>query len=258
VCGWGNSQYEENRKRQIAARTWRPFVDAQPVRVHLAALRAAGLGTRRIAELSGVSCGAIRGVLHGYGDNPPAAKVRRETAQAILSLDVTKAQPAARGLVDGTGTARRVQALCAIGWSLTAQAKRSGWEAGNYAKLAQGGPVRSATARTVARLYDRLSMTPAPASPSAEQVRKMAATRGWVPPLAWDDDEIDDPAAKPVGSLNRIPEESLEDFLARYQQVAGEALTWAEVAEKLGTTLDAVKSRVLRARRKGLPEAVAA
>ncbi|WP_295694431.1 hypothetical protein, partial [Lapillicoccus sp.] len=47
--------------------------------------------------------------------------------------------------------------------------------------------------RQVRQVYDRLSMTPGP-SPTA---RARAAARGYAPPLAWDDDTIDDPRALP-------------------------------------------------------------
>jgi hypothetical protein len=63
------------------------------------------------------------------------------------------------------------------------------------------------TADAITRVYDELSMTvpqddEAGRSPRAGRIhdrqRRLAARRGWAPPLAWDDDTIDDPAATPA------------------------------------------------------------
>lgn len=48
--------------------------------------------------------------------------------------------------------------------------------------------------REVCEVYDRLSMTPGPSAHTAG----WAAKRGYAPPLAWDEDSIDDPAARPA------------------------------------------------------------
>lgn len=201
VCGWARAVYDDDRNRRLTAGTWQPFTDAQPVREHLAALAAAGIGQRRIAELAGVSRTALTAILYGRRGNPPGTRVRRATADAILAVTPGPAGLAPKVIVDGTGTARRVQALCCIGWSLNQQAHRVGWTIGNFAGLARGHPVTAATARLVAGLYDQLSMTPAPAGYSATRTRRFAAGKGWAPPLAFDDDTIDDPKARPVGLL---------------------------------------------------------
>jgi hypothetical protein len=59
--------------------------------------------------------------------------------------------------------------------------------------------VHRGTAGQVARVYDELAMTPGPST----RARDAAARRGWVPPLAWDDDEIDDPQARPARGPRR-------------------------------------------------------
>lgn len=96
--------------------------------------------------------------------------------------------------VDSTGTARRLQALAAIGWSLDALTPHLGCSVGalQSRRMARWPTVTRASAERVARVYDELSMTAGPSS----RTRDVAARNGWVPPLAWDDD-IDDPAATP-------------------------------------------------------------
>lgn len=103
--------------------------------------------------------------------------------------------------VDSIGTARRLQALAAIGWSLDELTMYLGWPKGSVQnrRTARWPTVTRATADRVARVYDELSMTPGPSS----RARDLAVRRGWSPPLAWNDDEIDDPAAKPAVGTRR-------------------------------------------------------
>jgi transcriptional regulator with XRE-family HTH domain len=255
VCRQAVATYNRKRAMRATAGTWQPFVDAEPIRRHLEMLGEQGISLRRVAQVAGIDRKRIQALINGTHGRRPSNKVRPETAAAILSV-----QPDVGGapgsIVDGTGTARRIRALAAIGWSLTQQANRIGWAVQNYARMTDTvWPVTVATARLIADLYDELSMTPAPAGYSATRTQRMALDKGWAPPLAWDDDEIDDPKASPHGFI-RKPKESLEHFIDRYRQVAGHGLAWAEIAERLGVTVDAAKSRVARARRNGLLEQV--
>ena len=59
------------------------------------------------------------------------------------------------------------------------------------------------TARRMAAVYDRYAMTVPPASGAVTQTRDRAAAKGWPPPLAWDDEDLDNPTALPKGLLNR-------------------------------------------------------
>ena len=105
--------------------------------------------------------------------------------------------------VDAAGTRRRLQALTFNGWSLTALAGRYGCTLKAVRKMLAYERVSVATAAAVRALYDELWDEPPPEGTpferrAATMARRYARERGWVPPLAWDDDEIDDPAAVPV------------------------------------------------------------
>ena len=118
------------------------------------------------------------------------------------------------GRVDSTGTARRLQALVALGYSqtylwdrLTGDSKRQNC----HHLLTQARPtVTAKTARKVAELYDELSMTPGP----SDRSRRKAAYYGWAPPLAWDEDEIDNPEAHPDKGEQVKPK-----FVERYTEL---------------------------------------
>ena len=79
--------------------------------------------------------------------------------------------------------------------------RRMGVTHGTVSYWASRKTVRVATAETVRKLYDELSMIPGPSVKS----RQYATRRGWPPPLSWNDDDgpgcIDDPAAKPMHNL---------------------------------------------------------
>lgn len=119
-----------------------------------------------------------------------------------------------KGRIDSTGTARRLQALVAIGYAqsylwdrITGDAKRQNMA---YVIRQQRPTVNAETARKVAELYDELSMTPGP----SERARRKAAYYGWAPPLAWDEDDIDNPEAHPDRGMHVKPK-----FMERYREM---------------------------------------
>lgn len=118
------------------------------------------------------------------------------------------------GRVGSTGTARRLQALVALGYTqtylwdrLTGDAKRHNL---HHLLMHARPTVNATTARKVAELYDELSMTPGP----SERARRKAAYYGWAPPLAWDEDEIDNPEAHPDRGIHTKPK-----FVERYTEL---------------------------------------
>lgn len=108
-----------------------------------------------------------------------------------------------QGRIPVAGTARRLQALVALGWSFGALSRRGGWGPHLLWLIAtKQRSVTPAVAARVAALYDELWDQAPPAGDRHERkavtrTRRFAAERGWAPPLAWDDDEIDDPDARP-------------------------------------------------------------
>lgn len=255
VCGLACSRYNENRRKRMAAGTWQPWADTEPVRTHLAVLSEAGIGTRRVAELTGVGRTAINAILTGRRGNPPGTRCRTETAAAILALKPEPAAAAPGAIIDGFGTGRRVQALCCLGWTLTEQATRIGWTIGNFQGLTRCRPVVARTAMLVAVLYENMSMTQAPDGLGATRARAMAAERGWVPPLAWDDDAIDDPTALPATATRAT---LLRHWLNNYEALAKQDMARPQIAAKLGLTRIQLNQRLRDCRLNGLVEAGAA
>lgn len=103
------------------------------------------------------------------------------------------------GSIGAVGTQRRLQALAFMGWDLTSISARTGVTENVLLHVRSGKQtrVKAAAAARVAAVFDKVSMTPGPSKRTAT-----IATRryGWAPPLAWDDDTIDDPTATPATS----------------------------------------------------------
>jgi hypothetical protein len=98
-----------------------------------------------------------------------------------------------RRLIDATGTARRLRALMTIGWAKHHLADQLGVSTVRVDTLLRQPTVRRPTAARVVALYEHLSDTPGPSTIAAAKTRAL----GYPPPIAWDDDTIDDPDAVP-------------------------------------------------------------
>lgn len=135
-------------------------------------------------------------------------------------------------LVDATGTRRRLQALARIGWSWGLIGGELGVTGSAVSAWTREPKVHRATADRVARIYDELSMVPGRSVKTAGRAR----AKDWPPPLGWDDDEIDDPAARPhvyvPGLPGRPKNEDLDD---RIVELTRAGLTAAQIAIRLRT-----------------------
>lgn len=132
-------------------------------------------------------------------------------------------------IVDATGTRRRLQALYAAGWTWRAITARYGTTEGTARNHARGPTCTATTARKVAALYTELAdLEPAAGTPAELRARNAARRRareaGWVPPIAWDDDTLDDPTAKPyAGERVTVDWVTVERLLAGHQERANRA-----------------------------------
>jgi hypothetical protein len=169
-------------------------------------------------------------------------------------------------LIDATGTVRRIQALRRLGYPLSHIAPLLGVTKQRVNQI--GTQARTRVHRDmavrVAGVYDRLSMTLGP----DDRARRHAEAQGWPPPLAWDDDEIDDPRARPrvnprVGETFHVDPIAVEEAVAgrpvklshqerreavRRMQAMG--LSAAQIGERLHTTRGAAQRLSTRTRRR--------
>lgn len=222
------SVYEQNRKKRNAYGRSN-LVDAGPARDHVAALMASGVGLKQIVKKSGVSQGVLWKLVYGKNGGTPSRRVTRATMDRLLTLDPADRTLTADGArVDPTGTRRRLQALACLGWSVNQLAEHAGADRQPFDQAMRGGEITARTAHTIAALYEHLWDTPAPARDHREKISVSRATNrarreSWAPPLAWDDDTIDDPAAGPM-TLAADAEVNEVDEVAVARAVRGERL----------------------------------
>ena len=227
-CTRANAAYEQDRTRQQAYGRWNGLVDAEPARQHIQDLMAAGMGLKQIQK-AGVSTGTLTKLLYGIDrpdgtHRPPAARIRPATAERLLAVKLHLA-PGAK--VDATGSIRRVRALVALGWSQSKLAARLGIRRSNF-HFATGRRAQctKAHADAIVALYDTLSMTVPPEvdhrdKAAASRARRYAKERGWLPPLALDDDRLDDPDYEPA-SLTPDATGDVLDHAAIYRRTHGD------------------------------------
>lgn len=257
-CRDAKNEYESGRRR-LKAYGHTFYVDATPAREHVKALTAAGMGWKRIARVAGVPSSCVSALLYGRADrlnHAPREKARRTTVEAILAVPMPSLDDlGAAAIVDGTGTRRRVQALAVMGWSVEKIAERSGINRQAIDRVLRGADVQAVTARAIRDAYDDLWSTPAPEGNkhdkiAASRTRRRAQAEGWVGPLAWDDDALDDPDAAPeLGEKARGADLDEFMFLVR----AGEDPVRA--AQRCGVTIGGIEQA---ARRTGRDDVVAA
>lgn len=235
------SRIAEKKRRRERLYGIEAYVDAEPARQHVRDLGRQGMGWKRVAKAAGLSPSTVWKLM--YGDDKrgraPNKRIRPGTAEAILSVELDLA-PGAK--VPSNGTRRRLQALVALGYSQSRLAAELDMMPANFGRtLHHNSEVRKTTADAVVALYDRLSMAPPVGTDhrskiSVTRAKNYAAHMMWLPPLAWDDEDIDDPFAVPVGIGVESRRDLVEDFDWLVEQ--GESPTHA--AARLGVTVSAI------------------
>ena len=173
---------------------WSPLELREPdsARTHVQGLQRFGLSLEAISERACLSPSLLAALVYP-GHQRWGAKITAETMYRLLAVTFDlDALPGTRHIA-AAGTSRRLQALAVLGWPLSTLAAQLGVTPQAVASYRRRPTVSVETARTVRGLYDQTSMCTGPSTRSA-----LAALRaGWVPPLAWDEDTIDDPDATP-------------------------------------------------------------
>jgi len=185
----------------------RRYVPATDTRAKLQQLVDARVPVRAIARASGLSDTAVAHIIDGRHE-----QVQRRTAARIASLTLNDVYARACGSVPSVGAVRRVQALMALGWRKT-DLQAEGVPTGQLVTRSRD-LISVEGWRQVRDVYDRLSMTLGP----SQAARDRAAARGYLPPLAWDDERIDNPRATPQRGG---PVEAAVDWVVVDRVVAG-------------------------------------
>jgi hypothetical protein len=157
------------------------------------------------------------------------------------------------------GTQRRLQALINRGWSPQALQDATGLPARLTlaAVTARHLPAADLDDQMVAAVYDWAWQRPPPQATPRDRAataaaRDTAVRNRWPPPMAWDDDIIDQPGAKaagwdPVPSKLRKSADVLEDLAWIRQQGGYRHATPDVLAIRLGIKTDTLQQACRRA-----------
>ncbi|MFC9897282.1 hypothetical protein ACFVMC_26635 [Nocardia sp. NPDC127579] len=253
-CGCGGSgnysrgmcrtSYERFRRREIAYGRWQPRVAADDARAHIERLRAAGMCAGQLAELAGVAETTIVNAAQ-----PNTQRVTAEVERAILAVPIPERVAdvvADNALVPAIGAQRRIQALVTNGYPIAHLARELQiWPGSSVMSALTGRPntasggtgesIGAAKERAVKALFDRLQMVPGP----SDRARAFGRRNGWPLPFEWDEDSIDDPAARPVRSRWSAASARAERREQVRELSASGAPAW-QIAEQLGITARSV------------------
>lgn len=218
-----------------------PSVSAARTRTHLHELKAAGVSVREVARRTGYSKSLLERISRGALDGTSAA-----TEADVLSIPVPHLRRYDKSRIDATGTRRRIRALVAIGHSLKVIAEDAGVSHDVPTRISRiNDPhrwVHADIAEAIRGTYNRLwNQPPAESTPrerdKATFSRNRAAKAGWLPPLAWDDEQIDDPAYTPnVTPLKarKSRDEAAYDRLDDLQHLVDAGVSAEEAAVRAG------------------------
>lgn len=257
-CRDAASEYQRDlTRRHLYGKTI--YVPADTARAHVRELQAQGMGWKRVARAAGLSASIVWKLLYGdpSRNQAPSKRIRPATEANLLAvtLDLAPGQK-----VDPTGTGRRLQALVALGWSVGQISAHTGLERQCLDAAIHGQGIVAATREAVREAYDRLWDQAPPESNQRERIaasraRKRAAANGWVPPLAWDDESIDNPDAEPdlgESPIRRGPRQRfhIEDV----EFLVDHGMTREQIAHRLQVLKSAIEHACARNDRRDLLE----
>lgn len=231
------------RQRSRAEGYARGLVDAAPAHEHLAAMERAGLSHSAQARLIGVE----NRHLYRLKQRP---KCMGRTLKRILDTPIPMVtyevvEPGAK--IDATGTQRRIQGMIALGYSCAALARmlNTRVQVVSQISLEYKGQTTANFAERVAGLAKDLQLRPGPTTGAGKQARNRAIQHGWVPLLAWDEDSIDNPLARPATAKSRTMR-----FPDKYAEMREIGLSDRQVAERMGIKYGSLEDSL---RRYGMP-----
>ncbi|WP_406409312.1 hypothetical protein [Streptomyces sp. NBC_01643] len=173
-------------------------VAAAPVAAHVRHLQLHydGADLALIARTAGINPSTLASALADHAQDPARGINRNIAARVLAVTDLPTPAFPRHADVTTTGLIRRVQALCALGWTLTSIGQAGGTTPRSLCDLLRTQRSTSTQRSAVLTAWNKLSHRPGPSVTG----RRRAADKGWAPPLAWEEHTIDYPAETPSGT----------------------------------------------------------
>lgn len=158
-----------------------------------------------------LSPSTVSDLYRGRRSSGPIGEIPRRTQDRVLAVPIPALPLTSGANVDPTGTRRRLQALCCVGFGSRFVAEYLGHADWNFIwRITRGEKtsghnckaVFASTRDTIAELYEKLKDADPLDFPGSYPIgvgktRAQARRNGYAPPHCWDEDTIDDPAAIP-------------------------------------------------------------
>lgn len=185
-CTEGNRLRAERRRKQIAYGRHQPrLADTSEARRHMIELRTAGMPAHVVASAAGVGRSVAQRIAAGT-----QRVANRSTVMRVLAV---RAAPELATKVPAIGAQRRLQALTYMGWTNAQIEERMGAGVSMTSWILRHDRITHDLHQRVAAVYDALWNVAPPDTNGNRRAAVRAQSRGWVGPLAWDDDTIDLP-----------------------------------------------------------------
>jgi plasmid maintenance system antidote protein VapI len=179
------------RKQKAYGRYTQHHRNPDKARQHIQNLKQAGMSYNQQAKLTGLTVDTIKRIAR----NQPRT-ITHTTEARILQLNPGQANPETT-YINPTGTARRIQALTTQGWDQHTLARELGIPHPQLTHILHyNRRVTQALANQARDLYDQLWNQTPPLTPASKMARTAARKNGWLPPMCWDDELLDDPDHK--------------------------------------------------------------
>lgn len=193
--GWSLTSHHQTGTRDSGGQPWTAArragnrhpelsVAAADIRYHVKALACAGMTLELIAEIAVLAVTDV-----AKARSPRTTVIPTRIAEALLAITFHPTR--GRTLTPSIGAYRRLRALNAMGYNDDDIAARLNVPPATVTDMPKADLIASTLWHNIVEVYDELSMTLGP----DHDLRTSARAAGVVPPLGWDDDDIDHPRA---------------------------------------------------------------
>ncbi len=244
-------RYSVDRARGISRTS-----PAARVRGHVNALvEEHGVTLTSIAEAAGLPAQTVQLIstaAHERVQITVEQKLLSVTAESILD------QGRPNGMVPRHGSVRRLRALLANGWRHEDLTRRLGTRSANIVNPGRCRNISRSTHLAVKALYEELWDQEGPA-PAGARTRAAKSYR-FAPPMAWDDDTMDRPAAQPdfgisaacTGPAAEGATKPADVLVENVEFLVNGGNDWAALTTRLQVNPDALDRRLHRKGRNDL------
>lgn len=229
-CREAKRTYSTRNAKEVAMGRSR-YTDATLLTRHVHRLLGDGMTQADIARAAGCAPETIRRL-----QRAELRRVHINTFQRIAAVRPNVSET----FMPRTIAARKIQALAAIGYTLTWTATQLGITPQSLANILHdykpnAGRVQRRTWDAIAALYDHHHMIPGP----SQRARNIAKRNGWAPPLAWDD--IDDLDEQPSGHLPTSTLSHTADRAETIRELVDRGAQLSEALRVIGVSVEALE-----------------